>query len=295
MTAFDPTTDVDWKSTVFLLIGPDAVARHLAGPILERAAGIGLTPAWYHVLPFPHPDLDRLYEHHIRDVWDAYRFRLVDLLFAFGPMVAVLLRDDGGDGDPHHRFKRIKGDSDPAKAAPGTIRHDLGSINVTMSLVHASDSPEAAATEVPHFLDGAVPVAAAAGDVEKLCRLMAPGPAETRGFDEVLSGVRAKVIAAAWADIDSTGRDVVLQTVAGGDLLPLAAPGFGARVVSHLRGGDAHPAATMLEGEFVPGERRLDVSRLRSLAGGLGVTIDRWEELVLTTSTTWAPRRSHGG
>jgi nucleoside-diphosphate kinase len=42
------------------------------------------------------------------------------------------------------------GATDPAKAAPGTIRRDLAS-SIEQNVVHGSDSPESAAYEIPYF------------------------------------------------------------------------------------------------------------------------------------------------
>jgi nucleoside-diphosphate kinase len=48
------------------------------------------------------------------------------------------------------RNREIMGATDPAKAAPGTIRKDFGK-DVEQNAVHGSDSPETAAIEIAFF------------------------------------------------------------------------------------------------------------------------------------------------
>jgi nucleoside diphosphate kinase len=285
-------SDVDWSRTVFLLVGPDAIARHLAVPMLERVFEAGVTPVGYRALPMPPQGQDELYERNIRTVWDAYRFRLVDLLFSYGPMVVMLLEGPAGS---HARLKELKGDSDPLEAAPGTIRRDLWAINVTMSLLHVSDSPEDAEFESSIFFGAAPPIPLTDQDeLLGVCRLIAPGAAEERRFDEVLGGLRAKIAAAVWDDLVPAGREIVLRTHDDGGVVALSQPGVGRSLVEHLQGRD-HPVATVLAAEFTPDHPKQDVPRLRHLLRAFGVELDRWEELVLTTSMTWRPRRTTDG
>jgi nucleoside-diphosphate kinase len=48
------------------------------------------------------------------------------------------------------RLRELMGATDPAKAAPGTIRKDFAS-SIEANAVHGSDSPESAAFEIPYF------------------------------------------------------------------------------------------------------------------------------------------------
>ena len=50
------------------------------------------------------------------------------------------------------RVRELMGATDPAKAAPGTIRKDFAS-SIEANAVHGSDSPESAAFEIPFFFD----------------------------------------------------------------------------------------------------------------------------------------------
>jgi len=48
------------------------------------------------------------------------------------------------------RLRDLMGATDPAKAAPGTIRKDFAA-SIEANAVHGSDSPESAAFEIPYF------------------------------------------------------------------------------------------------------------------------------------------------
>jgi nucleoside-diphosphate kinase len=47
-------------------------------------------------------------------------------------------------------YREMMGATDPAKAAPGTIRAALG-VGLEKNTVHGSDSPQSAAFEIPYF------------------------------------------------------------------------------------------------------------------------------------------------
>lgn len=63
-----------------------------------------------------------------------------------GPIVPMVLEGENAID----RLRTLMGATDPAKAAEGTIRKDLAS-NVEQNVIHGSDSPASAATEIPFF------------------------------------------------------------------------------------------------------------------------------------------------
>ena len=63
-----------------------------------------------------------------------------------GPIVAMVLEGENAIT----KVREIMGDTDPQKAAPGTIRADLG-LNKGENTVHGSDSPENAIKEIAFF------------------------------------------------------------------------------------------------------------------------------------------------
>jgi nucleoside-diphosphate kinase len=63
-----------------------------------------------------------------------------------GPIVAMVVEGDGAID----RVRTVMGATDPIKAAPGTIRAEWA-VDVQRNLVHGSDSPESASTEIALF------------------------------------------------------------------------------------------------------------------------------------------------
>jgi len=65
-----------------------------------------------------------------------------------GPCLPMVLEGENAIA----RARELMGATDPAKAAPGTIRKDFAS-SIEANAVHGSDSPESAAFEIPYFFD----------------------------------------------------------------------------------------------------------------------------------------------
>jgi len=63
-----------------------------------------------------------------------------------GPVMPMVLEGEGAIA----KLRDIMGATDPAKAAPGTIRRDFAS-SIEANAVHGSDSPESAAFEIEYF------------------------------------------------------------------------------------------------------------------------------------------------
>lgn len=291
MTPKGPTVaDTDWDRTVFALIGPDAVARHLGPAVLERIETAGFAALAWRVLWHRPAGLDAFHEVSIAHSWQAYRYRLVDQLFAFGPAVALLLADQraGAGQTGHQRLKQAKGPSDPARSGPGTIRGDLGSINVMLSLLHSADSAADSAAESAVF---AGPGGFASGDPDELrtqlAMLQLGAPREDRGYHDVLAGLRARSLAAAWDDLPRPVRKTASAMLAVGPA-EFAAPGGGERLAALLPG--AHPLADLLRADFTPLSPGPSPERAAAALAPFGTGIDAWESLVLATSRRFWPR-----
>ncbi|WFE22501.1 nucleoside-diphosphate kinase [Solwaraspora sp. WMMD937] len=293
---------VDWERTVFMLLAPDALARHLGGQIVDRVVDQGFQPMAWRVLWHRPANLDAFHERNITQVWKAYLYRLVDQLFDFGPTVALLVRDVRPDPrhPSHARLRLAKGASDPADASPGTIRADLGSINVMLALMHSSDTPADSQRESAVFTDGQFGVGSGVGgrggydggdpaDLRTLLDLLSrSAPAERRGYPQVLAGLRARVLALAWPGLSDSARRGAADLLAG-DLSGLAAAGAGEKAAGLLAGG--HPLAPILTAEFTPDQPGPDPARVQELLAVHGARLDPWERLVLATSRRFAPRR----
>jgi nucleoside-diphosphate kinase len=66
-----------------------------------------------------------------------------------GRCVLIVLEADGAIA----KWRETMGATDPAKAAPGTIRRDLGT-SIGNNCTHGSDAPETAAFEIGYFFAG---------------------------------------------------------------------------------------------------------------------------------------------
>jgi len=125
-----------------VLIKPDAMERGLAGAIISRLQKEGLKLVALRML-----HLDKaLAERHYAVHKDKPFFKdLVEYIIST-PIVAAVFEGQGAV----ERIRKAMGATDPAKAAPGTIRKDFG-LDVQRNSTHASDSPENAEKEISLF------------------------------------------------------------------------------------------------------------------------------------------------
>jgi nucleoside diphosphate kinase len=282
---------VDWPHTVFALICPDALARGLGRPAYDMFLAAGYTPVAAAVQWIRSPTLDEYNERNITEVWKAYLYRLIDLVFAYGPTVGLLLRDDSSGVDSHTRLRPVKGASRPADALPGSVRGDLRAINISLDLVHSADTPEESRTESAAFV--AADNWRAAGDPaavrDRIGLVEAGYRREDREFDHVVADVRARIAGAVWTDLDPAGR-ALARSWSGGDVATIAAPGAGAALAAHL--DPRHPLVPLLSCEFRPDQPRVDLDRAVHTLGHHGAGLDRWEHLVLASSMRFDPLRT---
>jgi nucleoside-diphosphate kinase len=129
----------------FAIIKPDAVARHMAGDIIKRIEASGLRIVGLRLTQLSRAEAESFYAvHKERPFYKS----LCDYMTSGPVMVAVL----AGEG-AIKRWRDLMGATDPAKAAPGTIRKDFGQ-NVEQNATHGSDAPETAANEIAFFFRG---------------------------------------------------------------------------------------------------------------------------------------------
>ena len=122
------------------LIKPDGVERQLIGEIISRIERKGLTIA---ALELKHVS-DELARAHYAEHEDKPFFGSLLEFITGGPVLAAVLEGPRAVA----AFRQLAGGTDPVeKAAPGTIRGDLG-LETQFNLVHGSDSPESAAREI---------------------------------------------------------------------------------------------------------------------------------------------------
>ena len=129
-----------------VLLKPDAVERKLVGEIVSRFEAKNLDIV---AMELRRLDADTLARHYEEHVGKGFYADLVEFM-SRGPVVALVLE---GPEDTWEVVRGMMGATNPRKAAPGTIRGDLG-ILFTENLIHGSDSLESATREIGIFFPG---------------------------------------------------------------------------------------------------------------------------------------------
>jgi nucleoside-diphosphate kinase len=122
-----------------ILIKPDAVERALTGDILGRIERRGFTLRAAKLLRVDHALGEEHYAEHREKPFFG---ELVDFITS-APTLALVVEGEGAIAT----LRATIGATNPAEAAPGTIRGDLA-LAMPNNLVHGSDSPESAAREI---------------------------------------------------------------------------------------------------------------------------------------------------
>ena len=124
------------------LVKPDGVARNLIGDVYRRFESAGLRIVAARMLRLSQQQAELFYAvHRERPFYpDLVRY------MSSGPLIAQVLEGEGSIA----KNRDIMGATDPKKAAPGTIRADLAH-SIEANVVHGSDSPATAASEIAFF------------------------------------------------------------------------------------------------------------------------------------------------
>src|SRR5919197_6647776 len=122
-----------------ILIKPDATKLRIAGEILSRFERRGLEVRAAKLLVVSRHLAERHYAEHAEKPFFG---ELVQFITS-APTLALVLEGEGAVAV----CRSTIGATDPAKAAPGTVRGDFA-LSMPDNLVHASDAPETAAREV---------------------------------------------------------------------------------------------------------------------------------------------------
>jgi nucleoside-diphosphate kinase len=126
----------------FIMVKPDGVSRGLVGEVISRFERKGLRLERIRGLEI---DEQLARTHYAEHVEKPFFPDLLEFITS-GPVVAMEWSGEGAIGV----CRDIMGATDPKKAAPGTIRGDLG-LAVTENIVHGSDGPESASRELEIF------------------------------------------------------------------------------------------------------------------------------------------------
>lgn len=129
--------------STFFMCKPDAVERGLVGEILRRIETKGLV--------IKRAELRKIDEGTAKSHYAEHEGKpFFDELVSFISRSPALLTELSGPQDTWAIVRLLMGETNPAKASPGTIRGDLA-IDIGENLVHGSDSKEAAARELAIF------------------------------------------------------------------------------------------------------------------------------------------------
>jgi nucleoside-diphosphate kinase len=132
------------KEKTLLLIKPDAVKRNIIGKILHMVEENGFVIKGIKMEKMSIKKAESFYAVHKGKEF----FEKLVKYITEDKVVAVLLEREKAV----ELLRELIGNTDPAKARPGTIRFLFG-IDITRNTVHASDSRESFEYEVRHFFD----------------------------------------------------------------------------------------------------------------------------------------------
>jgi nucleoside-diphosphate kinase len=126
----------------FSIIKPDATTRNLTGAVNAMIEQAGLRIVAQKRVRITKEQAEAFYAVHKER---AFFRELVDFMIS-GPVVVQVLQGDNAIA----RYRDIMGATDPAKAAPGTIRKAYAN-SIGENSVHGSDAPETAVKEIAQF------------------------------------------------------------------------------------------------------------------------------------------------
>lgn len=129
----------------FSIIKPDATRRNLTGAIVAKLEAGGLRVVAQKRIHMTQAQAEHFYGvHRARSFFND----LVSFMIS-GPVVVQVLEGD----DAIARNREIMGATNPANAAPGTIRAEFAE-SIEANSVHGSDGVETAAEEIAYFFAG---------------------------------------------------------------------------------------------------------------------------------------------
>jgi nucleoside-diphosphate kinase len=127
------------------IIKPDATRRNLTGAVVDRFEKAGLRVIASRRMRLSRAQAEAFYAVHKERPF----FASLVAFMTSGPVVVQVLEGENAIA----RNREVMGATDPAKAAPGTIRKDFAE-SIEANSVHGSDAPETAAQEIGFFFSG---------------------------------------------------------------------------------------------------------------------------------------------
>ena len=124
------------------IIKPDGLEKGIIGKIIARFEEKGLKPVAIRMAQLSKAEAEGFYAVHKARPF----FGELVTFMTSGPVVLMALEGEGAVA----KNREIMGATNPANAAPGTLRKDFAT-NVEKNTVHGSDSLDNAKTEIAYF------------------------------------------------------------------------------------------------------------------------------------------------
>jgi len=130
------------KQRTLSIVKPDGVRKGVVGDVVRRFETAGIRIVAMRMLQLTKTEAEGFYAVHRERPF----FGSLTEFMSSGPIVVMVLEGENVIA----RNRELMGATDPKKAAKGTIRADLAD-SVEQNIVHGSDAPETAATEITYF------------------------------------------------------------------------------------------------------------------------------------------------
>jgi nucleoside-diphosphate kinase len=127
------------------IIKPDAIRKKVAGRILARIEEAGFAIRAMRMLHLSKAEAEGFYDVHRARPF----FAGLTAFMSSGPCIVLCLEAEGAI----KKWRDLMGATDPAQAAPGTLRKEFGA-SIDNNATHGSDAPETAAFELAYFFRG---------------------------------------------------------------------------------------------------------------------------------------------
>jgi nucleoside-diphosphate kinase len=124
------------------IIKPDGIEKNLIGEIYRRFESAGLQVVAAKMLHLTKEQAEGFYDVHRERPF----FSDLVAYMTSGPVMVQVLEGE----DAIQKNRELMGATNPADAAPGTIRADYAK-SIEENVVHGSDGPDTAAVEVAYF------------------------------------------------------------------------------------------------------------------------------------------------
>ncbi len=128
--------------TTLILLKPDCIEKGFCGEVLKRFEAEGFKLRGSKMMALS----DAILAEHYAHIADKPFFPEVRSFMKKTPVIAIALEGENAV----QRVRDLLGPTDSTEADPGTIRGDMG-VDMMVNVVHASDSPDNAQTELKRF------------------------------------------------------------------------------------------------------------------------------------------------